>query len=46
MERAADSQERLLVIVFARATAGPVLVISGRDMNTAERRYYRRERGA
>lgn len=33
---------RLLVIVFERRTGGLVRVITGWDMSTAERRYYRR----
>ena len=35
---------RLLVLVFARRPSGLVRVITGWDMDTAERRYYRRER--
>lgn len=36
---------RLLVIVFAAGPHGLVRAITGWDMDTAERRYYRRERG-
>ena len=35
---------RLLVIVFERKTGGLVRVITGWDMNVAERRYYQRHR--
>jgi len=35
---------RLLVIVFERREGGTVRVITGWDMHTAERRYYRRHR--
>jgi uncharacterized DUF497 family protein len=35
---------RLLVIVLERKTAGLVRVITGWDMNAAERRYYSRPR--
>ena len=37
---------RLLVIVFAYAGRGRARVITGWDMNTAERRYYQKERRA
>ena len=35
---------RLLVIVFERKSAGAVRPITGWDMDTAERRYYQRNR--
>jgi uncharacterized DUF497 family protein len=35
---------RLLVIVFERKTGGSLRVITGWDMNTAEKRFYRRSR--
>ena len=35
---------RLLVIVFERKPAGIVRIITGWDMKTSERRYYRRQR--
>ncbi|MEK7668745.1 MAG: BrnT family toxin [Gemmatimonadota bacterium] len=37
---------RLLVIVFAIGPRGVVRAITGWDMDTAERRYYRRQRGS
>ncbi|RPJ57264.1 MAG: BrnT family toxin [Acidobacteria bacterium] len=36
---------RLLVIIFEMRERGCVRVITGWDMNTAERRYYQRHRG-
>ena len=36
---------RLLAIVFERKPKGLVRVITGWDMNVAERRYYQRHRG-
>ena len=35
---------RLLVIVFEKKTGGSLRVITGWDMNTAEKRFYRRSR--
>jgi len=37
---------RLLVIVFASGPRDVVRAITGWDMDTAERRYYRRQRGS
>lgn len=37
---------RLLVIVFATGPRGVVRAITGWDMDTAERRYYCRQRGS
>ena len=37
---------RLLVIIFERKAKGTVRVITGWDMDAAERRYYLRHRGS
>jgi uncharacterized DUF497 family protein len=42
----ASATGRLLVLVFERRASGAVRVTTGWDMDTAERRYYRRERRA
>ncbi len=35
---------RYLIVFFIRKTANTALIISGRDMNPTERRYYERKR--
>lgn len=37
---------RLLVVIFKRRSGGLARVVTGWDMDTAERRYYRRHRRA
>ncbi len=35
---------RYLIVFFIRKAANTALIVSGRDMNSAERRYYERKR--